>query len=351
MTVGRSVQSVNVDNIPKNRTIKSIVSNGNTRLLLLDNNELLMSTDDDRTWENVQLPQKDDGANYQTSIGMSGNLVIMPNIIDNSGSNILLRSTDAGVTWEKVETDISTFGTYDPDYCFTDDKIVIIVKTDTETRVYYSVDNGTSWVEMKPNSNSLYLRKVTYCKGTWILGGTPKNQTTDASGLIMSEDDGATWSNVSWSPPLVDSSAAIHGLESFGTTVVATGYSYQTQSPFLVFSKDCGKYWQNTISEPGPNYYSLGVTGNGLWIAADTLQNGSSIQSTDGINWYGSTMPIIDSNRHLHEQVTFLTGEQYKTIELKNTIQPSDHYGIARTYISGTHDNIRIHAQFMMEMG
>jgi len=324
-------------------SIKFVVSNGNSRLLLLSNNELIISSDEDKTWNTIQLP--DELKKYQfgdhvlNTIAMSGNLIIMTV----AKTHILLRSTDAGLNWEEVVSNIQ-FGdsNWNPreNYCFTDERIVGIFEMSTKDDpeliygAYYSIDTGNNWFRFGDDTLLYKTYAVTYCKGTWLLGGSIST-TSSSSPLIMSIDDGATWTEVSLSQS-ESITTSINALNSFGTTVVAGGGHH------LFFSKDCGQYWNRVVSRHDFTMVtSIDITGDGLWIIL-----------SNGMNWYRNTViensdTIFgnDSNRHLHEQVTFLTGEQYKTIELKRPIRPSDHYGIAKTYISGTHP-IMIHAQF-----
>lgn len=145
-----------------------------------ENGYILRSSDKGETWEKTQMPFKI-GANM-LGRSMGERLVVDPNsnnvlYFGTRGGNGLWKSTDYGVTWNKV-TSLTAVGTFAP--------------TDYDSTLYDNTLTGVVWVTPDETSSS----NGTPCKTIYVGVANKKGQDS----IYVTKDGGATWSAVAGQP-------------------------------------------------------------------------------------------------------------------------------------------------------
>jgi photosystem II stability/assembly factor-like uncharacterized protein len=121
----------------------------------------------------------------------------------------LLRSTDKGATWTAITTPVADFGgatttTSVADFAFRDDNNGIIMRQNYSTdatpvyvdyTLFRTTDGGANWTDITDVSQVVYHSGVAYAGNVLYSNGS----STNNFGTSFSNDDGATWNDLSTS--------------------------------------------------------------------------------------------------------------------------------------------------------
>lgn len=215
---------------------------------------LLKSTDGGRTWTALDVRQDA----MSMALATDGSIVI-------AGHDVLVASPDGGATWTPIDADLPSLDihgfTRDPD-----DPARMWAYLATGG-LWQSKDSGKRWEEVRPD-NVLFPLAVRGEAGTRLLG-------VDPSGLVASDDGGATWTSLSTPEtfPLTALAAAPNG------QVIYAG------SPDAVFrSGDGGRSWSPTTYKGSAFAIATTADGNTLGVVSRETE---FFRSPDG----GTTWP------------------------------------------------------------
>jgi len=248
------------------------------KLIAETSNGRYSSTDDGVNWDRV------DSSSFSAGAGLlAGN---GDTLYATSGSpGVLVRSTDAGLTWSVVSTAFASTPLS-----------TIVVKggcvfaASVRGGVFYSTDGGVSWLSA---STGLTRYNVTSLasRGSIVFAGT------DGSLVYRTTDNGNGW--IYGSPSRYLSAGPISALAVLGNTLLAA--FGVLDDDYVNYSSDDGATW-----ETGGIYGVSGVTSfavNGSDVFATTVGSGFDgihgwgiYYSTDGIGWGVRSSNTIPQN-------------------------------------------------------
>lgn len=270
-------ESLAVDPIETNRVY--IAAGTYTNDWTDDNGYILRSEDYGETWEQTELPFKN-GANM-LGRSMGERLIVDPNsnnvlYFGARSGNGLWKSTDYGVTWNKV-TGLTAVGNYAP----TDD--------DPSLAGYDSTLTGVVWITPDPTSSTA----GTPCQTIYVGVANKKGQDM----VYKTEDGGATWAAVAGQPKNIVVADATNPSKTTGLlphhgVLASNGVMYITYSDGVgPYDGHKGEVWKyNTLtgvwteispipSSSGDNYFGYGG------LAVDALNPDTLIVSTLNSWW------------------------------------------------------------------
>ncbi|MBN8545351.1 MAG: choice-of-anchor A family protein [Ignavibacteria bacterium] len=199
------------------------------------------------------------------------------NILAGTWGGKILKSTDNGVTWERINP------TMNVGYLWDIDVVGSTIYASTELGVFKSTDNGATWNitgMVNKDVRSLTIKNSVLYAGTW------------GEGVFKSTNGGTTWSQTN------------AGLQSTAVTAMLTasnGTIYAgTFNGGLYKSDDNGASWSKTTL----NYqfiWSLGQSANGR-IYAGTYGGGVYRSIDNGTTWYAINNNLTAT--HIYSIVT-----------------------------------------------
>ena len=303
-----------------------------------NNGAILRSADKGKTWQVTTLPFKNGG--NMPGRGMGERLAVDPRDNRNvyfaaEGGNGLWRSTDYGVTWNKVTAfpnagnyvqdpgDLNgylnqnqglTWVTFDPAA-----PAVYVGVADKANPVYRSTDGGTIWQRI-PGQPTGYLAHKGVVQGKYLYiatsdtGGPYDGGTGQVSKLDTST---GVWTDIS---PGTDAYYGYSGLTvdtlQPGTLMVATQISWWPDAIFFR-STDYGatwtRIWDFTTYPTISQRYTMDISAN-PWL--DFNNNPQPPESTPKLGWMNESLAIDPFNS---DRLFYGTGATvYRTTQLTN---------------------------------
>ena len=214
---------------------------------------LLVSSDGGRTW--AALPMREDA--MSTSTATDGSIVI-------GGHDVFSVSRDRGATWAPIDTDLPSLDIHG----FTRDP------TDPARMWAYlaigglweSFDFGTHWTRVRAD-NVLYPLAVRDGTATRLMG-------VDSSGLVASNDGGATWTNLAM--PETYPMTALTGTPD-GRVLLAGS------TDGLFRSDNGGRSWRKTAYQG--SVFALAMTDDAATIAVVSRETDFYRADDGGVTW------------------------------------------------------------------
>ena len=239
----------------------SIACNGNTWIAVSQNSEMLISTDNGKSW----IKQKDNNTRYMNSIACNGNTWIAI-----SHRRDVVISADNGNTWRHKIYDEEA-GVGKAVSCNNDTWVIAA----GGHFIYVSKDNGNNWTK-KDCGTHLLVTSVACNSNTWIVVG-------DSSGMIYSNNNGNTWifKNVNLKKWLYCTVCS-------GNQWVAVG-----DNGTILLSTDNGNTWTTRNSGTDKGLKSIAHNGS-TWVAVG--DNGTILLSTDNGNTWTTRNSGTDKN-------------------------------------------------------
>lgn len=213
------------------------------------------TTDGGRTWSS--LPVRDDAMSM--SAGTDASIVI-------AGHDVFVASRDRGQTWAPIATDLPSLDIHG----FTRDpadpaRMWAYLATGG---LWESTDSGVSFSRVRED-NVLYPTAVAAGTGTRLFG-------VDASGLIISDDGGRSWTDLAMPPtyPMTALATSADG------TVLYAG------SPGGLFrSSDGGQTWSSTAYSGSA--FAIATTSDGLSVGVVSKETDFFRSPDGGATWTG----------------------------------------------------------------
>ena len=263
------VDSLATDPVSTNRLY--ILAGTYTNSWANQNGAILRSTDKGATFQRTMLPFKSGG--NMPGRNMGERLVVDPNLnstlyLGTRNGNGLWRSTDFGVTWNRV-TSFTATGTYAPD--------------PNDPNGYLSDRPGVVWIVFDPRSSTAGTATRTIYVGVADLG----------TSIYRSTDGGATWSALAGQPT---------GFLPHHAVLASTGVLYVTYNnkggPYDGEKGDVWKYTTSTGAwtsiSPVPSTSSDDYYGYG-GLTVDTL-NPNTIMVSALNSWWPDTILFRSTN-------------------------------------------------------
>ena len=223
-------------------------------------------------WEWISpLPQGNDLHDIHFSDSLHG--IAIGGMLFFGGGGSLLRTTDAGESWQTVDID-----SYENllRISFADADRGIVVGT---WIVLHTDDGGETW-EKLPSPAGTYMTDVAYSKSGTVLG-VDRNRTL----LHRSTDHGATWDTIS-----LESRVTLLRVAFVDDTVAVVGASRADSTSSIYQSMDGGASWAHVaiLTEPDIRDFSFNGTDAGVLVA------GSRVYATSdrGAGW-SAISPIL----------------------------------------------------------
>jgi photosystem II stability/assembly factor-like uncharacterized protein len=233
----------------------SFVDAAGSTVLFGHHGGLSRSTDGGRTWSALDVRQ--DAMSMVPAA--DGSIII-------AGHDVLVASRDGETAWAPIDADLPSLDihgfTRDPD-----DPARMWAYLATGG-LWESKDFGQGWVEVRPD-NVLFPLAVRGPAGTRLIGADP-------SGLVASDDGGATWTSLSTPEtfPLTALAAAADG------QVIYAG------SPDAIFrSDDGGRSWSPTTYIGSA--FAIATTGDGKNLAVVSRETEFFRSPDGGATWPG----------------------------------------------------------------
>jgi photosystem II stability/assembly factor-like uncharacterized protein len=250
-------------------------------------NGVFASTDNGTSWHESGLQGLD-----LYRIVANGNTVLAAVMEDT-----IYRSSDAGVTWQKVWTIPNAIRIQS--ICFHKQKWYLSVYQTDDSMIggiYRSDDDGINWTRITESNTFTYVRTL-LSTGNYLLAGT------QAKGLYRSSDDGSTWQ---LSQNGLTSNPFVWSAQKDGNKI------WLGIEGGVIFSTDDGSSWTmpantNFNADYQQFAYDIAITGNTI-IA---ITNDTTLRSTDG---GGSWKPVIGNGMpktSFHYSVSYHNGIFY----------------------------------------
>lgn len=259
---------------------------------------VLFRTSDGLTFERVTTPvdgfYNEDGDGYYINplriIASFGDTIIIgtKDLLPSSGQVAVLRSTDAGETWEISQ--IAEYSGSITAMTYNDDGSMLVAAIEDNgidgLTIWTSADDGVTWIQRETieiggevaGSNCLRFHD-----GIYVLLASDGDGVD--SSFTTADPTGAWTENAT---PIVEAYARWNGMESNGSLLVAVGQENQGGSAGIIMSSPDGLTWtkrlEGTAGGFGGVTYSLPLL---LWIAAG--RDGVLYTSPDGITWTSRT--------------------------------------------------------------
>lgn len=222
------------------------------------------STNNGDSWTETTFPDTVQGSDLQ--MNASGDLFA-------SGWNQLLRSTNAGASWENMdgwmpdngEADINAFSISDDGRCYI--LATIFGDTDIVTSIFLSNDNGDTWSVMDyPSGFHASRLRASGNNALYLIGGAK---------FFRSNDDGTSWATLE--NGLLGAAVAELKMNHAGE-LFAAAYDHG-----LLYSDDDGNTWQKTNFNENTGAHHMGISPEGhLFVSTIFTMH----RSTDkGITW------------------------------------------------------------------
>lgn len=193
-----------------------------------------------------------------------------------------------GNTWQV--NGLVGFGTAGQSFTRLDNGRILIAKAGFLRDIYYSDNNGSTWV----NATNIDVDwdHITVANNGHLFAGSSIGGTSE-KGLIKSINNGTSWTNI-------NTQLSVTGVT--GVAKSCTGQIYVVGDSKLFKSSDNGNTWQQISSIPGyftsnPNYGKLLVASNGHifyhgYISASV--KGLFVSSDEGKTWQNVSIPAGD---------------------------------------------------------
>jgi len=233
----------------------AFVDAAGSRVLFGHHGGLSTSTDGGRTWSALGVRQDA----MSMAPAADGSIVI-------AGHEVLVASRDGGATWSPIDADLPSLDihgfTRDPD-----DPARMWAYLATGG-LWESADFGRRWVEVRQD-NVLFPLAVRGQAGTRLLG-------VDQSGLVASDDGGATWTSLT-TP------------ETFPMTALAATPDgrviYAGSSKEIFRSQDGGRDWSPTSYRGSA--FAIATTPDGLTLGVVSRETEFFRSPDGGATWPG----------------------------------------------------------------
>ncbi len=220
--------------------IMKMIVNG-TNLFIATTSQLLKSTDDGNTWNNIR-----DGSNY----GLAVNSQYLFLAVYGSG---VFRSSDSGIAWEIKNNGLSKYSCL----AIAAEGAKVVLGT-SESGVYYSDNNGESWT-LKNNglpANVNVRPLLIEGNNIWIY-----SNSVSGNYLYKSTDNGDNWS-------------LVNGIEGSYSFIFKKDANYITAGgKYVMKSNDSGINWSN---------FHYGLT-NDYGYGCVELSNNLFLTTSDGV--------------------------------------------------------------------
>lgn len=220
----------------------------NGEYLHIEGNKVNRSKDRGKNWDELsELPQN---YQYHNLLKINNKIIVLGNINDNK----FTYSTDNGKTWSANQTLPFTVEKQ-ASVLLSDNSILVLggkTGSDTNKKVYRSIDEGVSWDEISEtslldryNHNATVLQDGTVI----VIGGEGK---TD---VISSSDGGVSWTTVNSNFGDFTTEVKNGAIASIGESIIWTnGYIDGSGTNKLYLSKDKGVSWETITLNLEGNY-------------------------------------------------------------------------------------------------
>ena len=257
------------------------------------------STDYGKTWVEVEIESNPQSPviDFTGTLIYCGNGIVLAAITDTFNDSDIIRSTDYGLTWTKIEMGSNIDYIRSGTYCGNGIVVIGIGLGNHEGDFYRSTDYGQTWTHVSHASSSVDVTNIwslKYCGDGIVLAGTGTG--AGKGDIYRSYDYGQTWSAVLETTDL----SAFPALEYCGNGIVLAGSGNNTingsDDGDIYRSTNYGTNWTKVEMGGSLEYiYSLLYCGNGIVFAgaASGTGDGDIYKSTDfGLTWnkvYNST--------------------------------------------------------------
>ena len=290
-----------------NNTARSmtIASNGDIWIGSTNSSEVFLSTDNGDTWV-----QKYNGYNNLSQIRSIAVSPINGYIFAGTSRNGLLRSTDNGETWVQVLNNIDYVHYIVLDILITPiEEIYLVIvyldysqPPDTEERVYYSSDNGNTWIG---KSNGL----PEYHYDALALGRDGTLYIATGRGVYRSIDGGDNWL-----PP----SNYNNGISVTDVTISDDGSVFASTYKYVLKSIDKGITWTEINNGLGDEYFFYGIIYNpinkDIFLTEEPSYSKVYRSTNFGTSWELKNNGIPEGNRIQVFAFNPNTGQMYVAI-------------------------------------
>jgi len=183
---------------------------------------------------------------------------------------IIARSTDDGLTWNRVNT-----SSYDwREVCYSPELNMWVVVGDQTHRYAYSTDDGLTWNTTVMNNATGALRGICWVSelGLFVVVGTYRN--------ILTSPDGIIWTlRLSSSNEVYYSFQSVKWSKKLALLVLAGGGG-------TIMSSTNGLSWTSRSSGVGASSYIMGLTWNSkINVFSGVVDTSQCIYSVDGTTW------------------------------------------------------------------
>jgi photosystem II stability/assembly factor-like uncharacterized protein len=211
-----------------------------TRVFFPNPAEILRSTDDGASWATLFAP----GEQGVRIIGFAPDGTVFVN-----ADRVAYRSTDRGDLWTPIPGFQSAIG--DVRFDATGRLATVAGRA-----LYFSTDNGASWIEGDSVPAGSYTHFALAADGAIVLAGSP-------GAYLASDDDGATWISPQMPPTLLQPTALI----AVGDMFLTSGLN-GTGGPGILRSTDGGRTFIPVgRGLPGPVIQSVHALGDSVVLA------------------------------------------------------------------------------------
>jgi photosystem II stability/assembly factor-like uncharacterized protein len=189
-------------------------------------------------------------------------------------------STDNGKTW--IQSDLTSGGIY----CITvtnDNELV----AGTNSGIYYSTDNGKTWIQSDLTSGDIYCITVAN-DGTLVAG------SNNYKGIYYSTDNGRTWTQSS----LTTDNIFCITVAKDGTLAAGSGFNKG-----IYYSTDNGRTWTQSSSTTD-NIFCITVANDGTLVAGSNNFKGIYYSTDNGKTW---TQSVFTTSKYKSSFVKCIT--------------------------------------------
>ncbi|GEM_PF-6559772 len=181
-------------------------------------------------------------------------------------SGLILKTTDAGVTWIQQTSGVSVGLTS----VTVVNASTVWVTGDSGGTLLSTTNGGTSWASVTTNTGAI-LNAVAVPSGTnyWVVGSSVT--------IIRSTDSGSTFSVF-----YTDNSPDLQGIDGSGSTVYSSGFG-----GIVLKSSDAGATWSALSSGITSDLYAMTVVDSTTAWAAGV--GGTIVKTTDGSTWFSQS--------------------------------------------------------------
>jgi len=250
--------------------------------------DIYRSTDDGLTWNKIEI-----GATIEQIRSVAyGDGVWMCGAGDHSGDGDIYRSTDDGLTWAKIEIGATIEAVNCIAYGASGTWLCGTGFGSGDGDIYRSTDNGLTWNKIEIGATVEQIFSVAYGDGVWMCGAG--NNPGDGD-VYRSTDDGLTWGSVH------DLGAAVEQVPAmaYGNGRWICGGGKDAGDGDLYYSDDNGLNWAKIII--GREKTNSLAYANGIWMAGvgDSTSTGDILRSTDnGLTWVSVETGSDKENTH-----------------------------------------------------